>query len=171
MGRKPTEWREFDSDATMPPGPHKKLRLYVDLSVPRIVVEELRSHGVVLHLASQKGASNRPDPSIYQEARQLGLVLLTMDRDFWRDSEHPLETTAGIVFLDVSPGDTAKASRAFVLFYLLFAKHYPLDRWKRMKARIYENGFVLRMRTWEGRITEDEFQLDDSGKVITRTLR
>ena len=167
------EWREFERDKTpyMPPGPHKKLKLYVDMNVPEPLINELRSAGLVLHLARQKGSAGRPDQNIYQEARQRGLVLLTMDRDFWRDREHPLRTTAGIIFVDVSPDQPEKACDGLARFYALFAKYYPLDWWKGTKARVYEHGFVVRNHTWQGRISEDEFRLTESGKLLTRVLR
>jgi len=167
------EWREFEWDKapSMPPGPHKKLKLYVDINIPEPLVQELRSAGLTLHLARELGPASRPDASIYQEALQRGLVILTMDSDFWQDREHPLQTTAGIIFIDVPPDKPEKACDALARFYALFAKHYPLDWWKGTKARVYEYGFVLRIHTWEGRISEEEFQLKDSGKLLTRVLR
>ena len=168
-----TQWREFDWDNAprMLPGQHKKLRLYVDLNVPEPLIKELRSAGLVLHLARDKGSSGRPDQSIYQEALQRGLVLLTMDRGFWQDRKHPLQTTAGIIFVDASPDQPEKASDGLARFYALFARYYPLDWWKGTKARVHEHGFVVRTHTWQGRISEDEFLLTDSGKLLTRVLR
>jgi predicted nuclease of predicted toxin-antitoxin system len=120
----------------MPPGQHKKLKLYVDMNVPEPLIKELRSAGLVLHLARQKGSGGRPDQNIYQEARQHGLVLLTMDRDFWQNREHPFQTTAGIIFVDVSPDQPEKASDGLARFYALFAKYYPLDWWKGTKVSV-----------------------------------
>jgi hypothetical protein len=168
-----SDWQAFDWDKAprMPPGPHKKLKLYVDMNVPEPLIKELRAAGLVLHLARGKGSPGRPDENIYQEARRRGLVLLTMDRDFWQDREHPLQTTAGIIFVDASPDEPAKAADGLGRFYALFAKHYPLDWWKGTKARVYDHGFVIRSHTWQGRVSEDEFQLTESGKLLTRVLR
>lgn len=167
------EWREFEWDKapSMPAGPHKKLKLYVDINIPEPLVQELRSAGLTLYMAREVGPASRPDESIYQEAFQRGLVILTMDRDFWKCREHPLQATAGIIFIDVPPDEPAKVCDALARFYALFAKYYPLDWWKGTKARVYEHGFVLRSQTWEGQISEEEFRLNESGKLLTRVLR
>jgi predicted nuclease of predicted toxin-antitoxin system len=114
-----TDWQEFEWDKapSLPPGQHKKLKLYVDTNVPEPLINELRSVGLALHLAHHKGSGGRPDQNIYQEARRRGLVLLTMDRHFWQDREHPLQTTAGIIFVDVSPYQPEKASAGLARFY------------------------------------------------------
>lgn len=168
-----TELREFEWTAAprIPTGPHKKLKLYVDINVPEPVVEELRSAGLTLYSAKHTGTASRPDQAIYQEARKRGLVILTMDSDFWQDREHPIQATAGIIFVDVPPGDHTKACAALACFYTLFAKHYPLNWWRGMKARIYERGFTLRFHTWDGKISEEEFRLDESRKLLTRTSK
>jgi predicted nuclease of predicted toxin-antitoxin system len=170
---KDTQWREFEWDKAprMLPGQRKKLKLYVDMNVPEPLIKELRSAGLVIHLARHEGSDRRPDQNIYQEARKRGLVLLTMDRDFWKDKEHPFQTTTGIIFVDVSPDQAEKACDGLALFYALFAKYYPLDWWKGTKVRVYEHGFVVRSHTWQGRISEDEFRLTDSHKLLTRALR
>jgi len=155
----------------MPAGPHKKIKLYADINVPEPLLQELRSAGLVVRSARIQGSQSRPDENIYQEARKLGLVLLTMDGDFWQDRDHPLQTTAGIVFVDVSPDEPEKACDGLARFYVLFAKYYPLDWWKGTKARIYERGFVIRTRIWKGDIAEDQFELDESDKLWTRSLR
>lgn len=167
------EWRDFDWEAAprMPPGPHKKLKLFVDLNVPQPLIVELRSAGLVLHLARHSGSPSRPDQRIYQEARDRGLVLLTMDRDFWSDREHSLQTTTGIIFVDIPPDGAEKAADGLARFYALFAKHYPLDWWRGTKARVYEHGFVLRFHTWKGRIAEEEFRITDDRRLLTRVLR
>src|SRR5262245_34341481 len=106
------EWQEFDwkTAPRMPPGRHKKLKLYVDINIPEPLVAELRAAGLVLHLARDIDRPSRPDERIYEEARHRGLVLLTMDRGFWQDNKHPLKTTAGVIFVDVSPDGPEKAT-------------------------------------------------------------
>ncbi len=173
MAKTVPKWREFEWEKAprTPPGPHKKLKLYVDINVPEPLVQELRSAGLTLQSARQYGTASRPDENIYQEARERGLVLLTMDSDFWQDRKHPLQTTAGIIFVDVSPDAPEKACDALARFYRSFAKYFPLDWWSGMKARLSEHGFILRFRTWDGQISEDEFRMLENGKLITRTLR
>src|SRR5438128_8918712 len=121
MSERSMEWREFEWDRAprMPRGPHKKLKLYVDMNVPAPLVHELCSAGLVLHLARHEGSLGRPDQNVYQEARRRGLVLLTMDRDFWPDGEHPLRNTTGIIFVDVPPDEPEKACDGLARFYAL----------------------------------------------------
>ncbi len=168
------EWRKFEIEKgmVMPPGPHKKLKLYADVNLPEPLIQELRAAGLVVYSARQTGKSQaRPDQSIFEEARRQGLVLLTMDRDFWNDKEHPLHWTSGIIFVDISPDQPEKACDGLARFYALFAREYPLAWWKGIKARVCEHGFVLRMHTWEGRVSEEEFRLNCTGQLMTRTLR
>jgi hypothetical protein len=167
------EWHEFDwkTAPRMPPGPHRKLKLYADINIPQPIIAELRSAGLVVHLARESGRSSRPDQSIYQEARARGLVLLTMDRDFWADRDHPLRETSGIIFVDIPPDEPGRAVDGLARFYAIFAKYFPLDWWKGSKARVYEHGFVLRSHTWQGRISETEFRLEGDGRLLTRALR
>jgi hypothetical protein len=155
----------------MPSERHKKLKLYVDINVPDPLVIELRTAGLILQLARDWGPSGRRDKSISQEARRLGLVLLTMDEDFWQDKKYLLETTAGVIYVCISPDEPERAVDGIARFYALFGKYYPLDWWKGTKARVYEHGFIIRTRTWKGRVTEEEFRLSESGKLFTRVLK
>lgn len=94
-----------------------------------------------------------------------------MDRDFWSDRKYPLQKGPGIIFVDISPNQPIKAVDGLARFYGLFAKYYPLDWWEEMKARITEYGFVIKSRTYQGKISEEEFRLSDTGKLFTRKLR
>jgi predicted nuclease of predicted toxin-antitoxin system len=167
------EWHEFpwDSAPKMPPGPHKKLKLYADANIPRPIIKELVSAGLSVRSAFESGSASHSDEDIYQQAGRLHRVLLTMDRDFWDDRKHSLPKSLGVIFVDVSPDQPEKAIDGLARFYALFAKYYPLDWWRGTKARVSERGFVLRVHTWEGRISEEEFRLNDDGKLFTRTLR
>lgn len=99
------EWHEFpwDQAPEKPPGPHKKLKLYVDENVPIQLVDLLKKEGIPIVTAMENGKTSHPDQSIYQRARKTGRVLLTMDRDFWNDHKHPLEKGSGIIYMNVSP--------------------------------------------------------------------
>ncbi|HDN67962.1 MAG TPA: hypothetical protein ENF86_03310 [Firmicutes bacterium] len=167
------EWHEFSEDEVpdMPPGPHKKLKIYADANIPRIVIEVLRATGIPTESAVETGLSTHPDENIYQQAKKRRRVLLTMDRDFWDDQKYPLQKGPGIIFVDIPPDQPEKAIAGLEIFWVLFAKYFPLDYWKGIKARITEYGFVIKCHTWEGRISEDEFRLMDDGKLLTRKLR
>lgn len=47
------QWHEFPWDETpkMPPGPHKKLKIYADANIPRLVTDELRGAGLPIESA------------------------------------------------------------------------------------------------------------------------
>jgi len=170
---KDREWHEFPLDKTlkMPRGPHKRLRFYADANVPEPIVVEFRAAGLSVLSARERGYARRSDQDLCQEARQHDRVLLTMDRDFWDDKKHPLQNSPGIIFLDLPPDQFGKAVDGLARFYFLFAKYYPLDWWDNMKARVSEYGFSIRMRTWEGKVSEEEYRLAESGKLLTRTIR
>lgn len=113
----------------MPRGRYKKLKLYADDGVPEPLIQELRGSRIVVHSARAVGSPSRPNQSIYQEARRLGMVLLTMDRDFWNDRLQPLRTSPEIIFVDTAPCELGKACDGLARFHALFADYWPLDWW------------------------------------------
>lgn len=155
----------------MPPGPHKKLKLFADANIPKPLIDELRSAGLAIDSAVEKDVATHPDGNILQIARKVDAVILTMDRDFWDDRQHPMQKSPGVIFVDVAPDQIDKAIDGLAKFYALFAKEFPLDWWHETKARVTENGFVIKSITWDGRISEDEFRLSGDGKLLTRTIR
>jgi len=173
MARRASRWRDFepDTDLRMPPGRRKRLKLYADLSVPAPVVEELRAAGVSIECASGRRRAWRTDGVIHGEAKKSGRILLTMDRDFWKDRAYPLQQTAGIIFVDIPPSDLEGAVDGLALFYAAFAQHFPRDWWHGVKARVHKKGFVIKLLTWEGKIEEHEFALGRQGKLRIRSRR
>jgi predicted nuclease of predicted toxin-antitoxin system len=167
------EWHEFpwDDAPSMPPGPHKKLKLLADANIPKPMIDELRSAGIVVHSAVEKGIATHPDRNILQLAKKLGAVLLTMDKDFWEDRQYPLQKSPGVIFIDIPPDQVSKAIDGLAKFYALFAQGFPLDWWDQMKAKVSENAFRIKNITWEGRTSEDEYRLLEDGKLQTRTIR
>jgi hypothetical protein len=167
----PGEWQEI------PPAPGfrwkhrpKKLRLYADASVPKIIVDELRANKILVIYAQEDGGGRWPDNQIRHRAHALGCVLLTFDRDFWQDGQHPLNRSAGIIFVDVPNDRLGDAIDALAAFYRAFAWYWPGDRWPKQKARIYSGGFTLKFVTWEGRIVEIEHRFEH-GQWYERTIR
>jgi hypothetical protein len=96
---------------------------------------------------------------------------LTLDSDFWQDKNYPLQITRGVIFLDIPPDQVGRAVDGLARFYALFGKYYPLNWWGGTKARVYEHGFVLRIHTWERRVSGEEYRLHRSGHLMTRTIR
>lgn len=169
----PHKWHEFlwKEAPGLPPGSHKRLKLLADANIPKPLIDELRSAGIVVTSVTEEGIASHPDRNILQLSKKLGTVLLTMDRDFWDDRQHPLLKSPGVIFVDVPPDQIERAIDGLAKFYGVFAQQFPLDWWDEMKAKVSEDSFVLKNITWEGRISEDEFRLAKDGKLLTRTLR
>lgn len=162
------EWFEISEDLWHPPQP-KKLKLCADASVPQPFVEELREADIPIRTASEDNLASRSDNDILAWAQRSKRVLITLDRDFWNDRKFPLRSVPGVIFVDVAPDDIDAALQAFGLLYGTFASSYPLDWWRRMKARATPEGYVLKMRTWEGRVARYAIKLK-AGKLLAREL-
>ena len=165
------DWFEFSEDLwrdtrTVP----RKLRLYADASVPAPLVEELRSAKIPTLYAPEQGLSSRPDHQILAWAGRSSRVLLTFDRDFWDDRRFPLQTVHGVILVDVPAAQFGDALGAFMLVYEAFAKSYSLDWWQSMKVRATTRGFVLKMRTFEGREAAWAVKAERP-RVLARELR
>jgi len=168
-------WHEFrwQDVPEMPPGPHKKIKFYADANIPQPIINELRATGIVVKSAVEEGLATKPDQDIYQRAKKRGMVLPTMDGDFWDDNKYSLQIqkNPGVIFVDIPPGEIEKAIGGLARFYALFAKYYPLDYWTNIKVRVTEFGFTIKMRTWRGKIEQEEFRIDENGKLLTRKIR
>jgi hypothetical protein len=165
------DWFELSEDLWRDPRTvPRKLRLCADASVPAPFVEELRSAKIATLYAPEEGLSSRPDDQILAWARRSGGVLLTFDRDFWDDRKFPLQAVRGVIFVDVPAALFASALGAFMLVYEAFAKTYSLDRWQSMKVRATTRGFVLKMRSYEGREAAWAIKAE-RGRVLARELR
>ena len=88
------------------PFPAQKLRLYADENVPLPLVEELRSESrwrrkVSIQTAVEAGNANRDDAFHFSFCRARGLILVTLDTDFWDDRAFPLgHGMPGIIIID-----------------------------------------------------------------------
>ena len=149
----------------------KKLKLLADACIPKPFTDELRANGLFVRHLNESRFARHSDEVIIQEAKRRGYVLLTMDRDFWDDRKHPLKKCPGVIFVNVDPSKIDDALEAMALFYVLFARAYPLDWWPETKAKLKRNSFVIKGRTWKGDVFEDEFKLTDDGRVLTRSIR
>jgi len=164
-----SEWFEVSESDWLPPlTPTKKLKLFADAGVPATMVKELRNAGISVESASDRGLSNADDQTVLGVARKQGKVLLTMDADFWNETKFPVHQVHGIIFVDVSPSDIDDALQALGLLYGCFAEKYPLDWWQGMKARATPQGFILKIRTWEGCNQQYEFRLSGDKRLMVR---
>jgi predicted nuclease of predicted toxin-antitoxin system len=155
-----TDWFEIEEalwlDSHSQP---KKLKLCADANVPREIIAELRRAGIPVVAASEEGLAKRSDEEILAWTKRIGRVLLTLDRDFWDDRKFPLRKSPGIIFIDVKSEKSDDILHAFGLLYGTFASSYSLDWWDEMKVRAKREGYVLRMRSREGRGVEYAIKL------------
>ena len=167
------DWHEFhwDDAPKMPPGQHKAIKLLADANVPKPLIDELRAAGLKVDSVVEMRLGRHPDENVSQLARRLKRIILTMDGDFWDERKHPIQQCSGVIFVDIPPDRVEVAVDGLARFYALFAKYYPLEWWERTKARVTERGFSLRMRTWEGRVSEDTFRLTNEGRLLTKRIR
>jgi len=165
------EWFEVSETDWLPPlSPTKKLKLLADASVPTTIVKELRAANISVQAALDADLSEADDQAILGMARKQGRVLLTTDADFWNDNKFPVHQIHGIIFIDVSPSDTDGTLQALGLLYGCFARRYPLDWWRGMKAKATPQGFTLKIHTWEGRNQQYEFRLSGDRRLIAREV-
>lgn len=165
-----SEWFEISDDLWLDPKfVPKKLKLCADANIPRPIIEEIRQAGIPIRTATEDKAATHSDESILAWVRRCKRVLLTLDRDFWDDKKFPLQSVPGIIFIDVAPNDFAAILRSFGLIFGTFANSYPLDWWEQMKARVLPEGYVLKMRNWDGRTVEYAIKLK-SGRIFAREL-
>lgn len=78
------------------------VRLYLDVHIPRAVLQGLRLRGVDVLPAQEDGSTRVPDESLIDRATALGRVLVTSDHDFLAIADSRLaegRSFSGIIFL------------------------------------------------------------------------
>jgi hypothetical protein len=145
------------------------LCFFADADVPRLIVEEIRANDIPVHYAQEDGAAAWPDEQIRARAHELGCVVLTFNRHFWQDGRHPLDDSAGIVFVSIPNDRPITAVEALGSFYGAFAHCWPAEFWERQKARVYPGGFMLRFIDQEGKLCESDVRFVGDG-MCTQTI-
>ncbi len=94
-------WFEVSEDRWRAPGEKPtKLRLLADANFPRALTEILRKCGIEVRTVQELGIDRLPDERVLQEASKRGLLLITLDRDFWQDTKFPLRSSGRLIFVD-----------------------------------------------------------------------
>lgn len=165
-----SEWFEIFDDLWVDPNfKPKKLKLFADAQFPQPVIEELRSAKISVRSSAEEGLESRSDSDMLQYANKTGYVLLTLDRDFCNDKKYPLQKIKGIIFIDEPPNKQDQILRAFGLVYGCFAKSFSLDFWANLKIRATSEEFIIKMRTWQGKVTKYGVRLR-SGHLFAKQL-
>lgn len=60
------------------------IRLYMDVHVKRVIVEQLRLRGIDVLTAQEDGRTEADDAVLLERAGELGRLLFTQDQDFLR---------------------------------------------------------------------------------------
>jgi predicted nuclease of predicted toxin-antitoxin system len=113
-------WFRISEDLWRDPGETpQKLRLLADANFRARLVEALRKRGVEVRTSQELNIHRLSDEEILLEAKNRGLVLITLDRDFWSDSRFPLQSAGRLIFVDATDESIAKTNGFELLIVLL----------------------------------------------------
>lgn len=144
------EWFELSDDLWLEPGEKRqKPRLLADHNVPRALVDEIRAHGIAVKTAQELGVARLQDEELLSRTKREGLILLTMDEDFWSDRKYPLHRSGGIIFIDL-PKMSSTASLGLQMLFL-FAKSIGGDWRNGLKARATSDKFEIKLISYLGK--------------------
>lgn len=132
----------------------KKARFYADENFPATTVELLRRSNLDVVTVLERGKAGHPDENHLAEARKLGRIFLTCDRDFLDDRRFPLLQSPALVVFNFGSGTATEVQEAlFCLngilpapqFYDTSVKiHASREEWT--EIRRFPNGEVTRTR-------------------------
>jgi hypothetical protein len=134
----------------------QKLRLYTDENVPSPVIDAFRSDSswrkrVSVQTAVDAGNANRDDEFHFGYCRSHGLVLVTLDADFWDDRAFPLgDRMPGIIIIDARSWDDIAAGLESILSFVT-GMPFPNDFAGDSKFKVSNEGAVMRARDAETR--------------------
>jgi predicted nuclease of predicted toxin-antitoxin system len=133
------------------PFPKQKLRLYADENIPSPVVEYLRSQPrwrrkISVQTAVEAGNAKRDDQFQFEYCRRQGLILVTLDTDFWDDRAFPLaDRMPGLIAVDArSESDIISGLEAILSFLALIP--FPNEFAGDSKFKVSNEGAVMRGR-------------------------
>jgi predicted nuclease of predicted toxin-antitoxin system len=95
--------RDFDAI----PSPRRKVRAYLDENIPLSVAERVRTNlrWDVLSVQEEPDLRNQEDKFHYANAKRLGRILFTLDRDFLDDRRFPLHQSPGVFVVSARQDD------------------------------------------------------------------
>ncbi len=101
------ESRAAQKDFDSLPAPRRKIRAYFDADIPVGVAERVRKtlRWDVLSVQEHPQLSKRDDGFHYANAKKLGRILFTLDKDFLDDRRFPLRQSPGVYVLGAKQGD------------------------------------------------------------------
>ena len=148
----------------------KKLRLLADENISQPFVEHLKEGDIIITSITDEGLNGYKDEAVRVWAKKRQKIIITTDKDFWDEKKHPIHECFGIICFESGPEDFEKLSQSFARFHYYFAAHFSLELWNQFKVFLKLKGFIIRQRTNEGIIVEEEY-LFEKGDIWIRKLR
>jgi predicted nuclease of predicted toxin-antitoxin system len=134
-----------------PPYPKQKLRLYADENVPLPLVDQLRSQPrwrrrISIKTAAETGNVGRDDRFHFDYCRSEGLILVTLDTDFWNDRAFPLgDKMPALIIIDARSSDDIAIGLVVILSFISDMP-FPNDFAGDSKFKVSNEGAVMRGR-------------------------
>lgn len=118
--------RDAVRDLDSIPKSRRKVRAYFDADIPASVAERIRKklRWDVLCAQEQAQLRNRDDEFHYANARKLGRLLFTLDKDFLDDRRFPLRTSPGLYVLCANQNDPDEIFHAVSLAAMMLTDTY-----------------------------------------------
>jgi len=125
-----------------------KAKFYTDENFQSSAIKLLRERGFDVLTAQEANKLGHPDQNHLAEAKRLGRVLLTCDRDYLNDRIYPLIHCPTIVVFDFGLKSKAEMISAFQC--LAYVASFPqfFDKWCKIEAKPGE--WIERLRFLDG---------------------
>jgi predicted nuclease of predicted toxin-antitoxin system len=140
------------------PTSHRKVRAYFDANIAMSVAERVRKKlkWDVLSIQEQPDLRNRDDEFHYKNARKLGRIIFTLDKDFLDDRRFPLHESPGVVVVDAKPDDIDDIFHGISVASKTLTESYQKvpDFHLKIKAYLNLEGLRLRYITYDSKVHE-----------------
>ncbi len=113
----------------------KKPRFYADENFPAqatAILKEMRADVVTVQQLKRSG---NPDENHLAQAKRLGRILVTCDRDYLDEKRHPLIHCPALIVFDFGSGTQDEIIRAYRCLYLIFTAYQFFDKWIKIDAK------------------------------------
>jgi predicted nuclease of predicted toxin-antitoxin system len=131
-----------------------KPRFYADENFPPLATQMLRGLGANVLTVQESRKCGHPDENLVSEARRLGRVLISCDRDYLNEDRFPIIQCPVVVVCDFGSGSARETWRTFRCLWEIFGVPQFFDKWAKFDARPdswiesvrFQNGTATRAR-------------------------
>jgi len=134
-----------------------KPRFYADENFPERAIEVLRGWNFDVLTAIDADKKGHPDENHLAEARRLGRVLLTCDRDYLNERRFPLIHCSALVVFDFGSGTRSEIIRAFQCLDLVVRFPQFYDKWCKIDAKPDE--WIEKSRFQDGSTSRERYRI------------